>query len=357
MTNLKNFYKGKRILLTGHTGFKGSWMAAFLHELGGVVQGFALDPLSSDDLFYKADINQHVGDYRGNILDIDKLNDVIKEFSPQIVFHFAAQPLVIESYNHPRYTWEVNVTGTLNLLECLRHSQSVKSIVIITTDKVYKNVEKEDGYTEEEQLGGHDPYSSSKAAVEILVESMKNSFFKSREVGLSTARSGNVIGGGDWSKNRLIPDFYRAYLNDLPFELRNPSSIRPWQHVLDVLHGYIILGMKLYSDPLSYSSAWNFGPSESELTTRELIEKLNKDRKLEVIEASSKEVVVHETKFLRLNSSKSYKLLNWKNLISIDFSLKLLDEIYVNYHNANFNNLFSIQIKEFIKVIEKSAID
>jgi CDP-glucose 4,6-dehydratase len=242
MTRINDFYKSKKILITGHTGFKGSWMSAFLHQIGSEVQGYSLDPRDVNELFCKASISKLVNDKRGDILEIGKLKETIDDFRPEIVFHFAAQPLVIESYNIPKYTWEVNVMGTLNLLNCLRDSDSVKAIVVITTDKVYKNLEKDDGYTEEDRLGGFDPYSSSKVAVEILVESMYNSFFNSKNIGVATARSGNVIGGGDWAENRLIPDYYRALHNKTSFELRNPSAVRPWQHVLDVLYGYSILG-------------------------------------------------------------------------------------------------------------------
>lgn len=355
MVDLKNFYRGKKILLTGHTGFKGSWMSAFLTELGGIVHGYALNPLNKDSLFDRAILKDLVNDYRADILDNEKLKNIINEFKPDIVFHFAAQPLVIESYKLPRYTWEVNVVGTLNLLENLRQIDSVKSIVIVTTDKVYKNYEKSDGYTEENHLGGHDPYSSSKAAVEILVESYYSSFFLSKEVGLATARSGNVIGGGDWSENRLIPDYYRAYFNKKVFELRSPSSVRPWQHVLDVINGYSILGMKLYLEPEKFSSAWNFGPIEKSITTRELISRININKKLKVIESSKEKLLGHETKLLKLNSLKSNKFLEWNNILTIDESIDMIDEVYLNFYKTNLSILLLKQIQYFIELSEKNT--
>lgn len=351
MTKLNSFFNSKRVLLTGHTGFKGSWMSAFLHELGAVVQGYSLDPKNPNDLFFKASIFDFVNDLRGDILDIANLKNVILTFRPEVVFHFAAQPLVIESYMFPKYTWEVNVMGTLNLLDCLRDSESVKSIVIVTTDKVYMDLEKSKEYKEEDRLGGFDPYSSSKAAVEVLVDSMYNSFFKSKNIGLATARSGNVIGGGDWSENRLIPDYYRSYFNNASLDLRNPSAVRPWQHVLDVINGYSILGMKLYKDPISYSRAWNFGPLNGNVTTKEVIDALNiKNNFGQIYTYNNSEV--HETKTLRLNSSKSNKHLGWQNLLSLDETLNLVNFIYLNYYENNLKDLMKDQIRQYLKLIE-----
>lgn len=357
MPKLDSFYNSKRVLLTGHTGFKGSWMVAFLHEIGAEVYGYSLDPRDSNDLFNVAAVSEIVHDERGDILEISKLKDVIESFRPEIVFHFAAQPLVIESYKRPKYTWEVNVIGTLNLLDCLRDSDSVRSIVIITTDKVYKNVEKEDGYKEEERLGGFDPYSSSKAAVEILVESMYSSFFKPKSIGVATARSGNVIGGGDWAENRLIPDYYRALHNKTTFELRNPKSVRPWQHVLDVLNGYSVLGMRLFHDGFNFSKAWNFGPDENNITTREIIDKLNKNNKLELIAIKTKYLDKHETNTLRLNSFLANSQLGWRNLLTIEESLGLVDYFYLNYYKTNVQELMNNQIKDYIKLIESHKIN
>jgi CDP-glucose 4,6-dehydratase len=352
MNKLRNFFKNKRVLLTGHTGFKGSWMSVFLSEVGAIVQGYANDPKNIDDLFLKASIKDYVNDFRGDILDTYQLETTIADFSPEIVFHFAAQALVIDSYKDPRATWEVNVMGTMNLLECLRESNSVKSIVIITTDKVYKNVDKVNEYMEDDTLGGYDPYSSSKAAVEILVASMNDSFYKSKMVGLATARSGNVIGGGDWSDNRLIPDYYRAVFDDSPFELRNPKHIRPWQHVLDVLHGYCILAMRLYEDPLKYSKAWNFGPSNSFITTKEIIDRLNSRRKIQIIDNKINTNRQHETQTLRLSSAMSNEFLLWRNHLSLEESLDMIEDIYINYFDSNLQNILKKQVKDYLVNME-----
>lgn len=351
MTALNSFYNSKRVLLTGHTGFKGSWMAAYLHELGATVQGYSLDPKGPYDLFYSAAISDFVNDVRGDVLDIDKLRNIVDQFCPEIVFHFAAQPLVIESYKFPKYTWEVNVVGTLNLLECLKESESVKSIVVITTDKVYKDLEKADGFKEDDILGGFDPYSSSKAAVELLVESMYNSFFKPKNIGLATARAGNVVGGGDWSKNRLIPDYYRTLLSKSSFELRNPKAVRPWQHVLDVLHGYSILGMKLYNDG-SYSKSWNFGPEDGNVTTREVIDRLNITNNLKITEFKATKSKLHETKALKLNSYMSKTHLGWRNLLSLEETLNLVGFFYLNYFKTNIQELMKEQIRQYLKLNE-----
>ena len=351
MTTLSDFYKSKRVFITGHTGFKGSWMTSFLHELGAVVEGYSLDPNNSDDLFNMASISDFVNDVRGNILDIDKLKNAINSFCPEVVFHFAAQPLVIESYKSPRHTWDVNVMGTFNLLECLIDSDYVKSIVIITTDKVYRNDDKKYEFSEDDNLGGYDPYSSSKASVELLVNSMYCSFFESKMIGLATARSGNVIGGGDWSENRLIPDYYRALFSKSSFKLRNPSAVRPWQHVLDVLQGYSVLGMKLYNDYKSYSQAWNFGPIEGNVTTKEVIERLNYNNNLKVIYERAAKFDLHESKTLKLNSVKSKLHLYWQNLLTLEESLNLVDCFYMNYYKRNVQKLMKEQIRQYLKLL------
>jgi len=347
MNKLSDFFKNKRVLLTGHTGFKGSWMAALLHEMGAKVQGYAIDPMNKDDLFLKASIRDYINDSRGDILDYSQLKSVIDGFMPEIVIHFAAQSLVIESYDNPRNTWEVNVIGTLNLLDILRESNSVRSIVVITTDKVYKNKNNYSEYTEDDTLGGYDPYSSSKAAVEILVDSMKDSFFRSKNIGIATARSGNVIGGGDWSVNRLIPDYYRAVLHNSVFELRNPHHVRPWQHVLDVLHGYCILAMKLYENPMNYSKAWNFGPNKSSIETKEIIYRLNLKRKIEVNENHNTMKIHHESESLRLNSSMANEFLSWSNHLSLEESLVMIENVYNNYFNSDLQNIIKKQIKDY----------
>lgn len=352
MNLLKEFYFGKKVLLTGHTGFKGSWMTLFLIELGAEVIGYALDPKTNDDLFVQAEISGSIIDIRGDVQDKINLERVIKEYKPEIILHFAAQPLVIDSYNDPYYTWNVNLMGTLNLLESVRTSSAVKSVVIITTDKVYENQEKLSGYIENDPLGGHDPYSSSKAAVEIAVSSWRDSFLLNNNIGIATARAGNVIGGGDWSENRLVPDFYRAYYSNKSFLLRNPQSIRPWQHVLDVLYGYLLLARKLYISPLNHSTAYNFGPEQkNSITTEQVINRLSVYCP-DVVVTYSKSIETNhtETSRLLLDSSKSLKLLQWENLYSADKSLELTNDYYINNKDKSPRQVIIKQINDFMTV-------
>lgn len=347
MRDLIDFYNGKRILVTGHTGFKGSWLSIFLSEIGANVIGFALDPINPYDLFIKAKVSEVVTDIRGDIRNRKSLEEMIVHYKPEIVFHLAAQPLVIESYQNPIYTWEVNHNGTLNLLDILKDSDFVKSIIVITTDKVYRNSENLDGYKETDPLGGHDPYSASKASTEILVESFRDSFFLKKKIGIATARAGNVLGGGDWGNNRLIPDFYKSYSSNKDFVLRNPDSIRPWQHVLDVIYGYLLLGKKTYEDYSVFSSAWNFGPDiNKKVTTQELVNMINDNQNINIVinNVLSKQ---HETKTLLLNSDKSNKLLDWESTISLEKATNLLREYYSETENGH-RDIVIDQIRNYI---------
>ena len=275
---LRQFYQGKKVLVTGHTGFKGQWLSLMLSTFGAKVIGFSnTQPSINFNLIDYLDIHSVIGDVR----DLDHLKEVVKFHSPNLIIHLAAETLVIESYSNPVLTWETNVIGSVNLLESVRVSEpnNLLGILIVTTDKVYKNLEKISGYSETDLLGGTDPYSASKSAVEILVDSWRKSYVdNSKSYGIATARAGNVIGGGDWNENRLIPDFFRAVRNGSNFELRNPDSVRPWQHVLDVSYGYLSLLFKLSYNKSEYSSSFNFGPVEKTLlTTNELINLLNEN--------------------------------------------------------------------------------
>lgn len=353
MRHFSGFYNDKRVFLTGHTGFKGAWMCLMLSELGAIVKGYSLNPKTDNDLFIQAKISELVIDVRGDVLDKEFLEKHLTEFQPEIVFHFAAQPLVLESYKNPYYTWNVNLNGTINLLEAIRRTPSIKSVVIITTDKVYMNQEKNTGYVESDPLGGHDPYSASKAAIELAVSSWRDSFFQDMNIGIATARAGNVIGGGDWSENRLIPDFFRAYNSGKSLILRNPDSIRPWQHVLDVLSGYLNLAHKLYDDSNSFSGAWNFGPSENNYSTLELINEFNKKTKIDIICKKNLNLFI-ETKILCLDSSKSQRMLSWKNYLNFNKMIELTLQIYLNIFNDNLTSIISNQINDFLKIIELS---
>ena len=256
------FWKGRKVFLTGHTGFKGSWLTLWLRALGAEVTGYALDPATTPSLFDLAGVSGDCADVRGDIGDPVLLRESLAASGAEIVLHLAAQPLVRESYRDPRETWRVNVMGTLNLLDACRTAASVKTIVVITTDKVYENPESGLPFREEDPLGGYDPYSSSKAACEILCASWRRSFLST--VGLATARAGNVVGGGDFAADRLIPDLVRARVEGTVTALRYPAAVRPWQHVIEPLAGYLQLAERLHEDPQAFSTGFNFGPDQED---------------------------------------------------------------------------------------------
>ena len=265
------FYKEKKILLTGHTGFKGTWMCHVLKEMGAKVTGYALKPPTAPSLFELSGIEKAIDSVEGDIRDLDHLRQVFEQVQPEIVIHMAAQPIVRESYKNPVYTYDVNVMGTVNILECVRESKSVRSFLNVTTDKVYKNKEWEWGYRENEELNGYDPYSNSKSCSELITESYRNSFFQDGRTAISTARAGNVIGGGDFAADRIIPDCLRAIEAGKEIAVRNPYSTRPYQHVLEPVFAYLLIAEKQYED-LKYAGSYNVGPGEEScLTTREMV--------------------------------------------------------------------------------------
>jgi CDP-glucose 4,6-dehydratase len=325
-------YKNKRVLLTGHTGFKGSWLAQWLKLLGANVAGYALEPDTDPSHFLNLDL-----DIDSQIADINQSEDLsqfITKFQPEIVFHLAAQTLVLESYNNPHYTYQTNVMGTLNLLECCRKTSSVKSIVVITTDKVYENNEWHWGYREIDRLGGFDPYSSSKACVEILCNSYRNSFFNDTGALLATARAGNVIGGGDWAKYRLIPDIMKSAFANKPLIIRNPGSIRPWQHVLEPLSGYLFLGKQLLEGQKEFAEAWNFGPDPQNcISVGQLVELVKKEWKN--IQLTFVPSQLHEAAFLKLDCSKAGQILKWKPIWNIEQTVKTTVDWYKSFYQKN----------------------
>ena len=276
LTELHQYYQGKKVFVTGHTGFKGAWLMACLQLAGAQVKGYALPPEYKEGLFNRLGDLPGVSSVFADIRDRQRLREELLNFQPDYIFHLAAQPLVRRSYEIPAETFDVNVTGTANLLEAATTLDRPCSVVVITTDKVYENKETGALYRETDALGGYDPYSASKACTELVVASFRSSFFNTRKVqgkGLASARAGNVIGGGDYSRDRIIPDIVRALQRDLPIEVRNPASVRPWQHVLEPVGGYLRLGGLLYKDPTLYSSAYNFGPlPEGHLSVRELVD-------------------------------------------------------------------------------------
>jgi CDP-glucose 4,6-dehydratase len=321
-------WEGRRVFLTGHTGFKGSWLALWLRRMGAGVRGYALDPRTQPNMFTLANVGGDVEDIRGDILDSAKLQASMAEFAPQVVFHFAAQPLVRRSYFDPVGTYATNVMGTAHLLEAVRHTPGVKAVVCITTDKCYENREWVWPYRETDHLGGYDPYSSSKACAELVAAAYRSSFFpvgslNQHRVGVATARAGNVIGGGDWSEDRLIPDLMRGFAAGEPVLIRRPHSIRPWQHVLEPLHGYILLAEQLLQGVPGFASAFNFGPSDEDAWTVERIAtKMASVWGEEARWVRDSDPGAHEANYLRLDSSKAQAELKWRPRLGIEPALE-----------------------------------
>lgn len=330
MTLFNNLYKGRRILVTGHTGFKGSWLTLWLQEMGAIVTGTGLSPITSPNHWDLLDLD--IADNRLDIRDTSAMSCLISECQPEIVFHLAAQPLVRRSYHDPIETWSTNVMGTANVLEACRRTDSVCAIVVVTTDKVYENREWSWGYREIERLGGHDPYSASKAATELVSDSYRRAFFNSKNAPLlATARAGNVIGGGDWSEDRLIPDVVRTIAAQTSLEIRSPHATRPWQHVLDCLSGYLLLGQMLLEGKHEFTDAWNFGPSpEDNRTVSEILSDLG-DQWKEFRWHSSAEPQYHEAGHLYLDSSKARSVLGWRPVLRLDKALALTTGWYRAY--------------------------
>ena len=332
-----SFYKNKKVFITGHTGFKGSWLTSWLIYSGAIVKGYALKPDTDPSMFNILEIENKIENVFADINDLKKIKDEVSDFKPEIVFHLAAQPLVRESYSDPQYTFSTNVLGTVNLLEAVRNCSSVKSLVIITTDKVYKNHEKAEGYKENEELGGYDPYSASKACCEIVADSYRQSFFNKSEVLIATARAGNVIGGGDWSKDRIIPDAVKAFSIGEKLKVRNPDSVRPWQHVLEPLSGYLMLGEMLYKRKKKFEGAWNFGPEKNDkLNVGELAEIITKswssNASYETVKLKDQP---HETSLLSLDISKAKSELSWSPVYNSKEALEKTIEWYKDFYSGS----------------------
>ena len=310
---MQSFYKGKRVFITGHTGFKGSWLCKILSNWGAEVTGYSLIPPTTPNLFDAANIGADIKSVIGDIRDYDSLKKAFDEAKPEIVLHLAAQPIVRDSYKMPAYTYETNVMGTVNILECVRRSDCVKSFLNVTTDKVYENKEWQWGYRENEPLDGFDPYSNSKSCSELVTHSYRNSFFADGRVAISTARAGNVIGGGDFANDRIIPDCVRALEKGEDIVVRNPYSTRPYQHVLEPLYAYLMIAKAQYED-IKFSDYYNVGPDECDcVTTGELVDLFVKytDGKIKRIDRRE-ENAVHEANFLKLDCSKLKSVFGWK---------------------------------------------
>ena len=350
-----NFYNGKRVLITGHTGFKGSWLSVWLREMGAQVIGYGLDPYTEKDNFVLSGLSEKITDIRGDVRDRKKLKEVFDQYQPEIVFHLAAQPLVRLSYEIPVETYEVNVMGTIHVLEAVRESNSVKVGVMITTDKCYENKEQIRGYRESDPLGGYDPYSSSKGACEIAITSWRNSFFNPKEFqkqdkSIASVRAGNVIGGGDWATDRIIPDCIRALEAGKPIEIRNPKAIRPWQHVLEPLSGYLLLAQKMWENPGKYCDAWNFGPNQEDVATVWDVAALlvSKSGKGELVDSSNPNAL-HEAGLLLLDTSKAKHFLGWNPKLNLEETISLTADWYKKYKMEEVYRLCVEQIRHYLK--------
>jgi CDP-glucose 4,6-dehydratase len=324
------FWKGKKVFLTGHTGFKGSWLSLWLQEMGVILKGYALEPNTNPNLFTQAKVAQNMDSQIGDITDLNNIIESMKTFNPEVLIHMAAQPLVRISYQNPVKTYETNVMGTVNVLEAARKCTNLKAIVSVTTDKCYENKEWDWGYRENEPMGGHDPYSSSKGCAELVTAAYRKSFFNNtNSTGLASARAGNVIGGGDWSVDRLIPDILRAFENNKPVLVRNPMSTRPWQHVLEPLSGYLVLAQQLYTENNNVAEGWNFGPKDEDCKPVSWI----LDKMVAMWgKGASWELDInnnpHEAGYLKLDCSKAAMRLNWHPKWNLEDTL----ESIINWH-------------------------
>jgi CDP-glucose 4,6-dehydratase len=316
------FWRNKRVLLTGHTGFKGAWLSLWLHSMGAKVQGFALAPPTTPSIFEEAKVSDLIQSNLGDIRDFAAVAKIVKDFKPEIVFHMAAQPLVRYSYDEPLVTYATNVMGTAHVLESIRSIDSVRAVLNVTTDKCYENREWVWGYREDEAMSGYDPYSSSKACSELVTAAYRQSFLDKAGIAVATARAGNVIGGGDWAKDRLIPDILRAFANKQPASIRNPNSIRPWQHVLEPLSGYLLLAEMLCAEPASFSQAWNFGPKDDDAKpVGWIVESMANKWGNEACWSFDEGDHPHEAHYLKLDISKARQSLGWSPRWSLDQAL------------------------------------
>ena len=353
--DIYNQYRGKKVLVTGHTGFKGSWLTIWLKMLGADVYGYSLEAKTANDLYVLTGLRNQVVELISDIRKFKIISSFIKKTKPEIVFHLAAQSLVSEGYKDPLNTYSTNIMGTVNLLEACRNQPSVGAIVIITSDKCYANREWIWGYRENDPLGGYDPYSASKGASEIIIHSFGNSFFNisnydEHNKAIASARSGNVIGGGDWSINRLVPDCIRSLEMQKEIRIRNPEAIRPWQHVLEPLNGYLILAIKLLENPKKFSGAWNFGPYSSNiLKVKEIVQKIINLYGQGGKWITGQKSIFHEAMMLNLDINKSIFSLQWYPLLNIDETLTNTIEWYKRYNKENISDYTMSQIDEYMK--------
>ena len=344
------FWNGRRVFLTGHTGFKGSWMCLWLSSLGAVVKGYSLYPSTTPSLFEEAKIDRLIDSEIGDIRNLSRIKKSMLEFNPDILIHMAAQPLVRYSYRAPIETFEINVLGTINVLEAARSCQNLKSIINITTDKCYENRESDIGYKEDDPMGGYDPYSSSKGCAELVTATYRRSFFQEKGVGLASVRAGNVIGGGDWAEDRLIPDILKSLKANKSIVIRNPNATRPWQHVLEPLSVYLILAEKLHNSPDLYAEGWNFGPNDSDVKPVSWILDNMIQRWGSGQWQLDQGAHPHEANYLKLNISKAAQRLNWRPVWNLDKTLNLIIEWQIQYLNGlNMQDVSLRQIELYTK--------
>jgi len=351
-------FKGKRVLVTGHTGFKGSWLSIWLHEMGAEVIGLGLDPYSGKDNYVLSGIGHKIkADLRADIRDGQRVKEIFQQYQPEIVFHLAAQPLVRLSYEIPVETYETNVMGSIHVMEAARVTDSVKVVVMITTDKCYENREQLRGYREDDPMGGYDPYSSSKGAAEIAISSWRRSFFhpsdygRKHHVAIASVRAGNVIGGGDWAKDRIIPDCIRALEADRPIEIRSPKAVRPWQHVLEPLSGYMLLAQKMWEQPTDYCEGWNFGPETDAVSTVwEVATRLTQRFGRGVLKDASDPDALHEANLLMLDITKAKSRLGWTPRLDALQTIDLVADWYMKYREQNVYQLCVEEINTYLGI-------
>ncbi len=354
------FWQGKRVFITGHTGFKGSWLCIWLHELGAIVQGYSLSVPTTPSLFNEANLDKKFRSEQGDIRDSAHLLACMQHFKPEIVFHLAAQPLVRLSYDLPMETYTTNVIGTVSLFEAVRHTEGVKAVVNVTSDKCYENREWLWGYREDEAMGGFDPYSSSKGCAELITSSYRQSFFNAANYhehgcAIASARAGNVIGGGDWASDRLIPDILNAFSNRQVVNIRNPNAIRPWQHVLEPLSGYLLLAEKLYTHGIEFSEGWNFGPRENEAQPVQwIVDKLVSQWGDGAHWCNDERSHPHEAHYLKLDCSKARMKLKWQPTWELEHTLNRI----VDWHKewlagADIYDYTVTEISDFMSASQK----
>jgi CDP-glucose 4,6-dehydratase len=350
----QKFWQGKRVFLTGHTGFKGSWLSLWLSSLGVEVKGYALNPPTFPSLFNEAEVSSIIDSQIGDIRDQDALYKSMTAFNPDILIHMAAQPLVRYSYDAPMETYEVNVIGTAKVLEVSRSCTNLKAIVNITTDKCYENDGRSEGYKESDPMGGHDPYSSSKGCAELVASAYRRSFLQDQDIGIASARAGNVIGGGDWADDRLIPDILRSFKKNEPVVIRNPKATRPWQHVLEPLSGYLVLAQKLYENQKDYAEGWNFGPNEQDVKPVDwILDKMiakwpNSSWKLD------QNSNPHEASFLKLDISKAESKLGWEPVWELNHTLeKIISWQRAWLNKEDMRAICLLEIEEYTRDMNK----